>query len=139
MLSAKNMGKAFIESMNTFDKWNRLNNFNYTRFKMSKLVSVIGPVGTRSGYGSHARDIVLSLLDLGYDVKTLPIRWENSSKCFWIDKKRDKRIIDTLVSTNRLDRQPDIHFHVSVPVEFQQVGKFNIGVTAGVEWTLLII
>jgi len=42
---------------------------------MSKLVSVIGPVGTRSGYGSHARDIVISLLDLGYDVKTLPIRW----------------------------------------------------------------
>ena len=29
---------------------------------MSKLVSVIGPVGTRSGYGSHARDIVISLL-----------------------------------------------------------------------------
>ena len=34
---------------------------------MSKLVTVIGPVGTRSGYGSHARDIVISLLDLGYE------------------------------------------------------------------------
>ena len=43
MLSAKNMGKAFIESMNThLINGNLLNNFNYTRFKMSKLVSVMG-------------------------------------------------------------------------------------------------
>ena len=45
---------------------------------MSKLVTVIGPVGTRSGYGSHARDIVISLLDLGYNVKTLTTRWGNT-------------------------------------------------------------
>ena len=104
---------------------------------MSKLVSVIGPIGTRSGYGSHARDIVISLLDLGYEVKTLPIRWGITPQNA-LDKtnERDKRIIDTIVSENRLDRQPDIHVHISVPVEFQQVGKLNIGITAGVEWTV---
>ena len=104
---------------------------------MSKLVSVIAPIGTRSGYGSHARDIVISLLDLGYDVKTLPIRWGiTPQNALDSNNERDKRIIDTIVNTNRLDRQPDIHFHVSVPIEFQQVGKFNVGVTAGVEWTV---
>ena len=104
---------------------------------MSKLVSVIGPVGTRSGYGSHARDIVISLLDLGYDVKTLPIRWGITPQNA-LDKnnERDKRIIDTIVLDGNLERQPDIHFHVSVPVEFQRVGKFNVGITAGVEWTV---
>jgi len=35
-----------------------------------------------------------------------------------------------------LDKQPDIHFHIVVPNEFQQVGKFNIGITAGLETTL---
>ena len=104
---------------------------------MSKLVSVIGPVGTRSGYGSHARDIVLSLLDLGYDVKTLPIRWGNTPQnALDTSNERDKRIIDTLAVDGRIDRQPDMHFHISVPIEFQQVGKVNIGITAGVEWTI---
>ncbi len=103
---------------------------------MSKLVTVIGPVGTRSGYGSHARDIVISLLDLGYNVKTLPIRWGVTPQNALNSKNpRDKRIIDTLVFDGKIERQPDIHVHVSVPVEFQRIGKINIGVTAGVEWT----
>ena len=85
MLSANNMGDAVIKSAEEcWDNWELLNNFKYTRFKMSKLVTVIGPVGTRSGYGSHSRDIVLSLLDLGYDVKTLPIRWgQHSLRMHW--------------------------------------------------------
>ena len=62
---------------------------------MSKLVTVIGPVGTRSGYGSHARDIVISLLDLGYDVKTLPIRWGNTPQnALDTSNDRDNRIIE---------------------------------------------
>ena len=104
---------------------------------MSKLVTVIGPVGTRSGYGSHTRDIVISLLDLGYDVKTLPIRWGNTPQnALDTSNDRDNRIIETLAVDGKIDRQPDMHFHVSVPIEFQQVGKVNIGITAGVEWTI---
>ena len=104
---------------------------------MSKLVSVIGPAGTRSGYGSHTRDIIISLLDLGYNVKTLPVRWGNTPQnALNSEDERDKRIIETLVLDGKLDRQPDIHFHISIPVEFQQIGKLNVGVTAGVEWTV---
>ena len=103
---------------------------------MSKLVSVIAPIGTRSGYGSHARDIVISLLDLGYDVKTMPIRWGMTPQnALNINSARDKRIVDTISFDGKIDRQPDIHIHISVPTEFQNIGKLNIGITAGVEWT----
>ena len=45
--------------------------------KMSKPVCLVtAPVGTRSGYGAHSRDIVHSLIDLDlYDVKVMPVRW----------------------------------------------------------------
>ena len=103
---------------------------------MKKLVTVIGPIGTRSGYGSHARDIVISLLDLGYDVKTMPIRWGMTPQnALNINSARDKRIVDTISFDGKIDRQPDIHIHISVPTEFQNIGKLNIGITAGVEWT----
>ena len=35
-----------------------------------------------------------------------------------------------------MDRQPDIHFHIVVPNEFQAVAKYNIGITAGLETTI---
>ena len=56
--------------------------------------------------------------------------------------ERDKRIIDTLSFLNgRLDKQPDIHFHVSIPVEFQKWRvnyKYSVNIL-GVEWTVLIL
>ena len=104
---------------------------------MSKLVTVIGPVGTRSGYGSHARDIVISLLDLGYNVKTLTTRWGNTPQnALTKNTERDKRILDTLVFDGKIERQPDIHFHISIPTEFNPIGKLNVGITAGIEWTV---
>ena len=36
---------------------------------------------------------------------------------------------------NQLPHQPDIWVQVTVPNEFQPVGKYNIGVTAGIETT----
>jgi hypothetical protein len=35
-----------------------------------------------------------------------------------------------------MDRQPDVHIHIVVPNEFQQLGKYNIGITAGLETTV---
>ena len=37
---------------------------------------------------------------------------------------------------NGLQRQPDIWFQITVPNEFQPVGEFNIGVSAGIETTV---
>ena len=35
-----------------------------------------------------------------------------------------------------ITRQPDVWFQITVPNEFQPVGKVNIGVTAGIETTI---
>ena len=105
---------------------------------MSKpVVLVTAPVGTRSGYGAHSRDIVRSLIELDkYDVKVWPVRWGNTPMNALNDMEpRDKIIIDRLLQTPQLPQQPDIHMHVVVPNEFSPIGKYNIGVTAGLECT----
>jgi hypothetical protein len=48
---------------------------------------------------------------------------------------KDKLIIDRLLKEHSMPRQPDIHFQISVPNEFTRIGKYNIGVTAGIENT----
>jgi len=105
---------------------------------MSKpVVLVTAPVGTRSGYGAHSRDIVRSLIELNkYDVKVWPVRWGNTPMNALNDMEpRDKIIIDRLLQTPQLPQQPDIHMHIVVPNEFSPIGKYNIGVTAGLECT----
>ena len=105
---------------------------------MSKpVVLVTAPVGTRSGYGAHSRDIVRSLIELDkYDVKVWPVRWGNTPMNALNDMEpRDKIIIDRLLQTPQLPQQPDIHMHIVVPNEFSPSGKYNIGVTAGLECT----
>ena len=104
---------------------------------MKPLVLVTAPVGTRSGYGAHSRDIVHSLLDLNkFDVKIMPVRWGNTSmNALNMEDPRDKRIIDCMMDGTQLPKQPDIHIHIVVPNEFNPIGKLNIGITAGIETT----
>ena len=101
------------------------------------LVLVTAPVGTRSGYGSHGRDIVRSLVDLDkYDVRVWPVRWGTTPQNALNDKDpNDIPIIKRLIATPNLERQPDIHIHIVVPNEFRPIGKYNIGITAGIETT----
>ena len=35
----------------------------------------------------------------------------------------------------KLDKQPDVYVDIRIPNEFQTYGKFNIGITAGIETT----
>ena len=107
---------------------------------MSKpLFIVTAPVATRSGYGSHSRDIIHSLLDIGkYDVKTFPVRWGNTPQNALDESDpKDRRIIETIIRDpqREITRQPDVHLHLVVPNEFIPNAKFNIGMTAGLETT----
>ena len=105
---------------------------------MSKPVCLVtGPVATRSGYGAHARDIARSLIDLDkFDVKIWNVRWGNTPMNALNDMEpRDKILIDRLLQNPQLPSQPDIHVHVVIPNEFSPIGKYNIGVTAGLECT----
>ena len=102
---------------------------------MKKLMLICAPVTSRSGYGEHCRDLVKSFLDSDkYDVKILDVPWgscpRNSLKK---DNSNDKRILDSILLQPNLDRQPDIYVDIRIPNEFQQIGKVNIGITAGIE------
>ena len=102
---------------------------------MSKPTLVVScPIDTYSGYGARARDFVQSIIDLDkYEVKILSQRWGGTRFGYLKDHKNDSlasRIIP------QMTQQPDIWIQITVPNEFQKVGKYNIGVTAGIETTL---
>ena len=102
---------------------------------MNKPTVVVScPIDTYSGYGARARDFVQSIIDLDkYDVKILGQRWGNTRFGYLKDHNNESlasRIIPQLTA------QPDIWIQITVPNEFQKVGKYNIGVTAGIETTL---
>ena len=104
---------------------------------MSKPILVFqAPIATRSGYGDHSRDILKSLFELDkYDIKVVPTRWGNTPQD-QINPQTEfgQRILQNIVT--QLNTQPDIFIQVSVANEFKKVGKYNIGITAGVETTL---
>ena len=105
---------------------------------MSKPTCLVtAPVATRSGYGAHSRDIVRSLIKLDrYDVKIWSVRWGSTPmNALNVDDENDKIIIDRILSTPELPQQPDLHIHIVIPIEFQPIAKYNIGITAGLETT----
>jgi hypothetical protein len=105
---------------------------------MKQLIVISCPVDTYSGYGARARDIVKSLLKTDkYEVKILSQRWGNTPFGFLkADNAEDKQILDCILSSNELPKQPDIWIQHTVPNEFQAIGRYNIGITAGIETTL---
>jgi glycosyltransferase involved in cell wall biosynthesis len=102
---------------------------------MSKpTLAVSCPIDTYSGYGARARDFVQSIIDLDkYDVSILSQRWGGTR--FGYLKDHGNTSLSSKIVPN-LTQQPDIWIQITVPNEFQKVGKYNIGVTAGIETTL---
>src|SRR6056300_1556330 len=102
---------------------------------MSKLtIAVSCPADTYSGYGARSRDFVKALLDIGkYDVKILSQRWGNTRAGYL--KDHNDTVLSPLI-IDKLDSKPDIWIQCTVPNEFQPVGTFNIGLTAGIETTI---
>lgn len=92
------------------------------------------PVATMSGYGSHSRDLVHSLIDMDkFDIKIMSINWgETPMNALNPNNELDKKILDRIISA-QLTEQPDIWMQCTIPNEFQKVGKYNIGITAGIE------
>jgi glycosyltransferase involved in cell wall biosynthesis len=102
------------------------------------LVIVSCPIDTFSGYGARSRDIVKALFKTGkYDIKIMPQRWGNTPYgALNANIAEEKQILDNYYPSPQLQSQPDVWIQVTVPNEFQPVGKFNIGITAGIETTL---
>ena len=100
-----------------------------------KKIGFVGPVATRSGYGAHARDILSSLIRSNkYDIKVISLPW-GSTPMDALDNEDELSIAIKSRIVPHLTEQPDVFIQVSIPNEFQPVGRFNIGVTAGIETT----
>jgi len=104
---------------------------------MKPLMLITGPVATRSGYGSHTRDLVRSLISMDkFDIKINSLRWGNTPmNALDENNPNDLPILQRILKSNELPRQPEIHIQVSVPNEFTPIAKYNIGITAGIENT----
>jgi glycosyltransferase involved in cell wall biosynthesis len=102
---------------------------------MKKLMLICAPVSSRSGYGDHSRDLVRSFLQHDkYDIKIIDVPWGDCPRnALDENNSDDKKMIDCFLSQPQLDKQPDIYVDIRIPNEFQTYGKFNIGVTAGIE------
>lgn len=101
------------------------------------LILIIGPVESCSGYGAHARDISNSIIQLYADTHEILIHAINwgISPTTALKSGYYPEITSRIIST-QLNRQPDMLICISVPQEFNPIGKLNIGVTAGTETTI---
>lgn len=97
-----------------------------------------GPVASRSGYGDHAFQIATAMIQWGkFDVKILPTRWGSCPNTMLDDESFPMvKEIKACIQQTPLTAQPELFIQISIPNEFQPRGKFNVGVTAGIESTV---
>ena len=104
---------------------------------MKPLFIISSPFDTYSGYGARSRDLIKAIIKTDkYNVKLMSQRWGNTPFGFCKDNPEWKFLLDLILPNNQLPKQPEIWAQVTVPNEFQPVGKYNIGFTAGIETTV---
>jgi len=92
---------------------------------------ISAPASSRSGYGDHARDLIRSLMAMDkFSIGILDQPWGSCPRNA-MPQEFCKMVIPQLTA------KPDVWVQVTVPSEFQQVGKYNIGITAGMETTMV--
>jgi len=105
---------------------------------MSKPLFFIScPIDTYSGYGARSRDLVKAIIATDkYDVKVIPQMWGNTPWGFINDNPEWGFLNQHIFNQPQLPKQPEVWMQITIPSEFQPIGKYNIGVTAGIETTL---
>ena len=104
----------------------------------TKPVCVVrAPCATRSGYGDMSRDIIRHLIEYDkFDVQVISVNWgETPMNALDENNPKDKMILDRIISLP-LTRQPELFVTITIPTEFEVIGKYNIGITAGIETTI---
>lgn len=98
-------------------------------------IAISCPLDTYSGYGARSRDFIKALMsNKEHQIQILSQRWGNTR--FGYLKDHDEDTLSSLIVPS-LTEVPEVWIQITVPNEFQKVGKFNIGVTAGMETTLV--
>jgi len=103
---------------------------------MKPLFIISSPFNTYSGYGARSRDIIKAIIATEkYDVKLISQRWGNTPFGFCKDNSEWSNLLELSIPP-QVNSKPDIWMQITIPSEFQSIGKYNIGVTAGIETTL---
>ena len=104
---------------------------------MSKPRFVIScPFDTYSGYGARSRDIVKAIISTNkYKVELLSQKWGETSWGFCNHHPEWRFLLSHLATQDWNQTKPDLWMQITIPNEFQPVGKYNIGLTAGIEAT----
>ena len=102
------------------------------------FILVTAPVETRSGYGNHSRDICKALIEAEkYDIAIQSVPWGSTpTNALNLDDKSHREIQKRIIRQPNLPKQPDLHYHIVIPNEFQPIAKKNVGMTAGIECTV---
>ena len=104
---------------------------------MKPLFIISSAFDTYSGYGARSRDLIKAIIKTDkYNVRLLSQRWGATPFGFCNDNPEWKHLYDLVLPNNQVPTQPEIWAQVTIPSEFQAVGKYNIGFTAGIESTL---
>lgn len=107
---------------------------------MKQYAVISAPIDCYAGYGFRSRDFVKALYELKKDeweIEILPQRWGSTPWGYIADNQEEWGwIVSLLNSTGQLKRQPDFWCQITVPNEFQPIGKYNLGLTAGIETNL---
>jgi hypothetical protein len=109
--------------------------------KQKQYIVISCPIDTYSGYGSRARDFVKSTVEAkkdDWDVWVMPQRWGETPWGYIQDHKEEWGWLEAkmLPFSQPLTQKPDVWMQITVPNEFQPIGNYNIGVTAGIETTI---
>ena len=104
---------------------------------MKQFCVISCPIDTYSGYGARARDFFKALYEVkkdDYEFMILSQRWGLTPWGYITDNIDEWGWVMPMINS-QMNRKPDIWIQITVPNEFQPVGTYNIGVTAGIETT----
>ena len=69
------------------------------------------------------------------EIKCVDVRWGSTPRNHLdANNPKHKKLLDTFIDGKNI-KQPDVYIDIRIPNEFETFGKFNIGITAGVETT----
>ena len=102
---------------------------------MEKITVVVScPIDTYSGYGARSRDFVKALLKTEkYDVRILSQRW-GATRFGYLAAHNEVELASLIIP--QLTSKPNVWVQITIPNEFQAIGEYSIGVTAGIETDL---
>lgn len=105
-----------------------------------KTLAIICPYKCRSGYSVHSRALLKAIYNSPeildeYQVKLISTKW-GSTPILKLNPEDpfERWLIDNEIM--QLTEQPDVSIQITISSEFQRIGKFSLGITAGTEVTI---